>query len=95
MRMPLPAAFVLHVFDLGISTPDADVQLQCSGLALGYVLINRPGAAACMRRCDVAFSAHGLDVQVVDFKLALRTGRERLAVTIPVDLDQEPWRWPP
>lgn len=55
-------------------------------LALCYVLFNRPGAAACMRRCDVAFTAHGMELQVVDLKLALRTGRERLAVTVPVDV---------
>lgn len=88
LRMPLPAAYILRVCDLGLSTPDAYLQLQCAGLVLGYVLFNRPGAAACMRRCDISFSAHGLEVQVVDFKMALRTGRERLAVNIPVDIDE-------
>jgi len=86
-RLPLPAAYILQVCDLGLSTPDAHLQLQCAGLALGYVLFNRPGAAACMRRCDVAFTAHGLELQVVDFKMALRTGRERLSFTVPVDVD--------
>lgn len=52
-------------------------------------MFNRPGAVACMRRCDISFSAHGLEVQVADFKMALRTGRERLAVHIPVDLDED------
>jgi len=88
LRMPLPAAYILQVCDLRLSTSDAYLQLQCAGLVLGYVLFNRPGAAACMRRCDVAFTACGMELQVVDFKMALRTGRERLAVTVPVDLDE-------
>lgn len=78
----------MQLCDLSLSTPNVYLQLQCAGLVLGYVLFNRPGAAACMRRCDVAFTAHGMELQVVDFKLALRAGRERLAVTVPVDLDK-------
>lgn len=60
-RMPLPAAYILKVCDLGLSTTDAYLQLQCAVLVLGYILFNRPGAAACMRRCDLAFKA-GLDL---------------------------------
>lgn len=86
-RMPLPAAYILQVCDLGLSTPDTYLQLQCAGLVLCYVLFNRPGAAACMRRCDVTFTEHGMELQVIDFKMALRTGRERLAFTVPVDVD--------
>lgn len=67
LRMPLPAAYILQVCDLGLSTPDAYLQLKCAALVLCYVLFNRPGAAACMRRCDVAFTAHGMELQVVDF----------------------------
>lgn len=52
---------------------------------LGYVLFTRPGDAACMRRCDLAFTTHGLDLEVVDFTMGLRTGRERLAISAPVD----------
>lgn len=95
LRMPLPAAYILKVCDLGMSTPDDYLQLQCAGLVLGYVLFNKPGTAACVRRCDVAFSTHGMGVQVVVFKLALRTGRERLAVTVPVDVDKDRTRSPP
>lgn len=87
LRMPLPAAYILSVCDMGLATPHPYLQLQCAGLVLGYVLFNRPGAVACMRRCDAAFTADGMELQVVDFKMALRTGRERLAFTVPVDVD--------
>lgn len=86
-RMPLPAEFILRVCKLGLATPNDYLSLQCAGLVLGYVLFNRPGAAACMRRCDVAFTTHGMELQVVDFKMALRTGRERLAFTVPIGSD--------
>lgn len=84
-RMPLPASYILRVCEHGLATTDAYLQLQCAGLVLCYLLFNRPGAAACLRRCDLAFTPHGLEAQVVDFKLALRTGRERIAITVPVD----------
>lgn len=86
-RLPLPASYILRVCDYGLATPDSYLQLQCAGLVLGYLLFNRPGAAACMRRCDVSFTPFGMEVQVVDFKLALRTGRKRLAFIVPVDWD--------
>lgn len=86
-RLPLPASYILRVCCLGLSTPDDYLQLQCAGLVLGYILFNRPGAAACMRRCDIDFTTHGMELQIIDFKLALRTGRERLAFTVPVDWD--------
>jgi len=86
-RMPLPATYILRVCALGLATPDTYLQLQCAGLVLGYVLFNRPGAAACMRRCDVTFTPFGMELQVVDFKMALRTGRERLAFTVPINWD--------
>lgn len=40
-----------------------------------------------MRRCDVTFTADVMEQKVVDFMMALRTGRERLAFTVPVDVD--------
>ena len=83
-RMPLPASFILRVCDLGLSSVDSYLQLQCAGLALCYLLFNRPGSAACVRWCDVAFTAHGMELQLVDFKLALRTGRERHTFTVPI-----------
>lgn len=86
-RLPLPASYILQVCDHGLATPDTYLQLQCAGLVLGYLLFNRPGAAACMRRCDISFTPFGMEAQVVDFKLALRTGRERLAFTVPLDWD--------
>lgn len=84
-RMPLPAAFILGVCDVGLSTPDVLLRVQCAGLVLGFLLFNLPGAAACMRHKDVAFTPNGMEVQIVDFKLALRTGRERHAFTVPID----------
>lgn len=84
-RMPLPASYILRVCEHGLATTDTYLQLQCAGLALCFLLFNRPGAAACLRRRDLAFTPHGLEVQIVDFKLALRTGRTRLAITVPVD----------
>lgn len=86
-RMPLPASFILQVCDIGLSTPDALLRVQCAGLVLGFLLFNRPGAAACMRHMDVAFTRHGMELQIVDFKLALRTGRERHAFTVPINCD--------
>lgn len=86
-RMPLPASYILRVCGLGLATPDDYLQLQCAGLVLGFIIFNRPGAAACMRRCDVAFTRHGMELQVIDFKMALRTGRERLAFTVPINWD--------
>jgi len=86
-RMPLPAGFILRVCDLGLSTPDAHLRVQCAGLVLGFLLFNRPGATACMRSCGVAFSPHGMELQIVDFKLALWTGHERHAFTVPIDGD--------
>lgn len=86
-RMPLPASFILKVCDIGLTTPDTLLRIQCAGLVLGFLLFGRPGAAACMRSMDVAFSANGMKLQVVDFKLALRTGRERHAFTVPIDTD--------
>jgi len=88
-RMPLPATRLLRVCALGLETPDDYLQLQCAGLVLGYVLFNRPGAAACMWRRDVSFKPKGLELQVFDFKMALRTGRERLAFTVPIDWDND------
>jgi len=73
--------------DLGLSTPDAHLRVQCAGLLLGYLLFNRPGAATCMRWCDVSFSPHGMELQIVNFNLTLRTGRERPASTVPIDGD--------
>lgn len=84
-RMPLFASYILQVCDLGLSTANAYLRIQCAGLVLGYILFNRPGAAACMRHCDLNFTSHGLEMQVVDFKMALRTGRERHAFTVPID----------
>lgn len=86
-RMPLPASFILRVCDLGLATPDSLLRIQCAGLVLAYLLFNRPGAAACIRHKDVAFTANGLELQVVDFKMALRTGRERHAFTVPIHCD--------
>lgn len=57
-----------------------------AGLTLAFVLFNRPRAATCMRRRDVSFTAHGLKMQVVDFKMALRKTRERLAFTVLINL---------
>jgi len=88
-RMPLPAAFILGVCDVGLSTPDALLRVQCAGLVLGFLLFNRPGAAACMRHKDVAFTPNGMELQIVDFKLALRTGRERHAFTVPIDCNPD------
>lgn len=88
-RMPLPATFILKVCDVGLSTPDSLLRVQCAGLVLGYLLFNRPGAAACMRHKDVRFTPHGMELQVVDFKLALRTGRERHAFTIPINCNTQ------
>lgn len=84
-RMPLPASYVLRVCDLGLSTANTYLRIQCAGLVLGYILFNRSGAAACMRYCDLAFTATGLEMQIVDFKMALRTGRERHAFTVPIN----------
>lgn len=84
-RMPLPATFILAVCDVGLSTPNALLSIQAAGLVLGFLLFNRPGAAACMRHKDMAFTPHGLELQIVDFKLALRTGRERHAFTVPIN----------
>lgn len=86
-RIPLPASYMLRVCGLDLANPDAYLQLQCAGNVLGYILFKRPGSAACMRPCDVSFTELGLELQEVDFKVALRTGRERLAFTVPVDWD--------
>eukprot|EP00170_Pyropia_yezoensis_P002635 contig_11058_g2639 len=88
-RMPLPANFILQVCDIGLSTPDALLRVQCAGLELGFLLFNRPGAAACMRQKDVRLTPHGMELQVVDFKLALRTGRERHAFTTPINCNPQ------
>lgn len=82
-RLLLPAACILRVCELGLSTPNAYLSINCAGLVLGYVLFNRPGAVASMRRCDVRFSPSGLELQNFDFEMALRTGRERLAFYRP------------
>lgn len=83
-RMPLPATFILQVCDVGLSTLDALLRVQCAGLVLGFLLFNRLGAAACMRHKDVRFTPRGMELQVVVFKLALRSGRERHTFTIPI-----------
>lgn len=88
-RMPLPASFIFQVCDVGLATPNALLRLQCAGLVLGFLLFNRPGAAACIRHKDVAFTRHGIELQIVDFKLALRTGRERHAFTVPINCDPD------
>lgn len=85
-RMPLPADYILRVCALGFATPNAYLRLQCAGLVLGYVLFHRQGAAVCVRHCEVAVTSHGMELQTVDLKLALRTGRERLAFTVPLDV---------
>ena len=87
-RLPLPAAFSLRACLFGLSTPNAYRRLQCAGLVLSYVLLNRPGAAACMRRLDVDFTTDGMELQVVDFEMALRTGGDR--PTFAVSTDWEP-----
>lgn len=85
--MPLPADCVLRVGVLGLPTPSACLRLQCAELVLEDVLSNCPGAAACTRRCDVAFTAHGVELQIVDNTMAMRTGCERLACTVLVDVE--------
>lgn len=84
-RMPLLGDYIVRICELGLSTPNAYLSLQCAGLVPGYVLFNWPGAAACMRRCDISFTPGGMELQVVDFKMALRTGRMCLAFTVPCD----------
>lgn len=83
--MPLPAAFILGVCDVGLSTPDVLLRVQCAGMVLGSLLFNRPGAAACTRQKDVAFTPNGMELQIIDFKLTLQTGRKRHAFTVPID----------
>jgi len=86
-RKPLPADYILRVCELGLATPNAHLRFQRARLVLGYVLSNRPGAAVCMRRCDVAFTKHGMKQRIVDFKMALGTGRERLTFTVPTGVE--------
>lgn len=85
--MPVPTDYILRVFILGNSNINAYVLRQCGGLVQGYVLFNRLGAAACIRRCDLAFTANGMELQFIEFKIALRTGRERLVLTAQVDVE--------
>jgi len=85
-RMPLPAAFIVKVCDVGLSTPATLLRIQSAGLTLAFVLFNRRRAAACMRRRDVSFTAHGLTLQVVDFSMALRTKQEPLAFKVSINL---------
>ena len=82
-RLPLPAAWLLAVVNFGLATPDAYLRIQAAGLVLAYLLFNRPGAAACIRAKDLLFTDAALEAQLVDFKMAVRTGRERHTYSVP------------
>ena len=84
-RLPLPASWLLAVVDFGLATPDVYLRIQAAGLALAYMLFNRPGAAACIRAQDLQFTDAALEAQLVDFKMALRTGRERHTFSVPLN----------
>jgi len=84
-RLPLPASWLLAVIDFGLATPDAYLRIQAAGLALAYMLFNRPGAAACIRAKDLMFTDAAMEAQLVDFKMALRTGRERHTFSVPLN----------
>ena len=82
-RLPLPAAWMLAVVDFGLGTTDTLLRTQAAGLTLAYLLFNRPGAAACIRAEDLHFTDDALEAQLVDFKMATRTGRERHTFSVP------------
>ena len=82
-RLPLPAAWVLAVVDFGLAATDPYLRLQAAGLTLAYLLFNRPGAAACVRAQDLRFTNTAMEAQRVDFKMAVRTGRERHTFSVP------------
>jgi len=82
-RLPLPAAWLLAVMEFGLATPDTHLRIQAAGLTLAYLLFNRPGAAACVRAQDLLFTRTALEAQLADFKMAVRTGRERHTFSVP------------
>ena len=84
-RLPLPASWLLSVVDFGLATPNTYLRIQAAGLALAYMLFNRPGAAACIRAQDLRFTNVALEAQPVDFKMSLRTGRERHTFSVPLN----------
>jgi len=91
-RLPLPASWMLAVVEFGLATTDSYLRIQSAGLALAYMLFNRPGAAACIRAQDLRFTDVALEAQLVDFKMALRSGRERHTFSVPLNAADTPDR---
>lgn len=82
-RLPLPATRLLSVGNYGLATSDDYIRIQFAGLCLAYILLNRPGAAACMLAQVLRITDVALEAQLVDYKMALRTGRNRHTLSVP------------
>lgn len=82
-RAPLPAEVVSSFLRLWPSASGLE-RHKIAGVALAYLLFNRPGAASHMRACDIYPTARGLEVQVPDYKMGVLKDGERIAYTVPV-----------
>lgn len=84
-RGPLPPEVVLDFAHLGLSTTDATIQRECAGVVLGYLMCNRPGAAANLRARDLHLTGAGFRVQIPVYKMGVLKRGERVAFLIPTD----------
>lgn len=83
-RAPLPAAVLLAIVHLGLSTSDPSLQRECAGTTLVFLMCNRPGAAANLRARDLDLSPAGFRAQVPVYKMGILKQGERLTFRLPV-----------
>lgn len=82
-RAPLPAAAMMQMVNLGLTTPDAALRRRIAGLAMTALTFCRPGGGANFRQMDVVLATSHLLIQVANYKHGARANRERLVIRVP------------
>lgn len=82
-RAPLPAAALLQIVKLGLTTPDPALRRRIAGLTLTVLTFCRPGGGANLRRMDVTVATSHLLIQIANYKHGARANRERLVIRVP------------
>lgn len=74
----------MPVLDFGLATTDPYGRAQAAGRTVAYMLIYRHSAAVCIWAWDPLFIATSLEAQLINFKMALCTGRKCHALFVPL-----------
>jgi len=82
-RVPLPAAVLMRLLELGRATTDVALRRRMAGLALTALTFARPGGGANLRLRDVTLQPTAITIQIANYKHGARANRERLVIRIP------------